>query len=210
MSLEQILSENKIIPVVEIHSVDHVAPLCDALLKAGLATIEITLRTPVALEAISIAASEFPQMAVGAGTILVRSHVKEVKEAGASFGVSPGMTDQLDHAVKEFDLPFLPGASSASEAMINLERGYKIQKFFPAEAAGGVPFLKSLASPLSDIQFCPTGGVNSENIHGYLNLPNVICAGGSWFLNKELMESGDCKELSAEASRVKASLVDSY
>lgn len=179
-----------IVPVLIVQDVAHAAPLAAALVAGGLPALEVTLRTDAALEVIAEMA-KVDGGVVGAGTLLTPADVQKAVDAGAKFGVSPGATDRLLDACEEAGLPLLPGASSASEAMRLLERGYTIQKFFPAEAAGGAPFLKSLASPLPQIRFCPTGGVTTKNARDYLSLPNVVCAGGSWVAPKEMFAAGD-------------------
>jgi 2-dehydro-3-deoxyphosphogluconate aldolase/(4S)-4-hydroxy-2-oxoglutarate aldolase len=179
-----------IVPVLVVEDASRAAGLAGALIRGGLPALEVTLRTPAALDAIR-AMAEVPGGIAGAGTLLTPEDVIAAKQAGAKFGVSPGATDKLLDAANEVGLPMLPGASTASEAMALLERGYHVQKFFPAEAAGGAPFLKSLASPLPQIRFCPTGGVSPDNAHSYLSLPNVICAGGSWVAPKDAVAHGD-------------------
>ena len=201
-ALETTLSKNKLIPVVAIDRVDDISPLCEALLEGGISTIEITLRTDAALASIAEAVRNFPEMAVGAGTILTSDHVKAVCDSGAAYGVSPGLTDKLQNAIEQSGLAFLPGASTASEVMRNLEYGYTIQKFFPAEAAGGVNLLKSLSAPFSGVRFCPTGGINEKNIVSYLNVPNVICVGGSRFVTSDKVKSGNWKRLAEEVRRI--------
>ena len=187
-----------IIPVLVVQDVAHARPLAEALVAGGLPALEVTLRTPAALEVIAEMAKVDGGI-VGAGTLLTPEDVKRAKDAGALFGVSPGATDRLLAACEEADLPLLPGASSASEAMRLFERGYDMLKFFPAEAAGGAGFLKSLASPLPQIAFCPTGGINTRNVSDYLSLPNVVCAGGSWVAPADLMERGDWDAITALA-----------
>ncbi|MCX7567665.1 bifunctional 4-hydroxy-2-oxoglutarate aldolase/2-dehydro-3-deoxy-phosphogluconate aldolase [Sulfitobacter sp. F26169L] len=168
-----------IIPVLVIEDATKARYLAEALVAGGLPALEVTLRTPAALEAIRIM-SDVTGGHVGAGTLITPEDVRAAKAAGATFGVSPGATDALIAACEEEELPLLPGAATASEAMRLLERGYDMLKFFPAEASGGAPALKAIGAPLPQIMFCPTGGVNPENARAYLNLPNVICAGGSW------------------------------
>ncbi|MEM8980783.1 MAG: bifunctional 4-hydroxy-2-oxoglutarate aldolase/2-dehydro-3-deoxy-phosphogluconate aldolase [Pseudomonadota bacterium] len=194
----EICERAPVIPVLVVKDPAHAAPLAKALVAGGLPALEVTLRTPAALEVIAEMA-KVPGGFVGAGTLLTEADVKKAKAAGATFGVSPGATDRLLDAVEEADLPTLPGASSASEAMRLLERGYSVQKFFPAEAAGGASFLKSLASPLPQITFCPTGGVSLENAKSYLSLPNTRCVGGSWVAPSALMEAGDWEGITALA-----------
>ena len=187
-----------IVPVLVVDDVAHAQPLAKALIAGGLPALEVTLRTPVALDVIHEMA-KVPGGQVGAGTLITPEDVYAAKSAGATFGVSPGATDDLLEACEKADLPLLPGAATASEALRLLARGYSMLKFFPAEAAGGVPALKSLASPLPQISFCPTGGVNPQNAPDYLALPNVVCAGGSWVAPKDLVQSGNWAEIEAIA-----------
>ncbi len=191
-----------VIPVLVIDDIAHARPLAEALVAGGLPALEVTLRTPVALEAIR-AMAEVPGGTVGAGTLLSPADVRAAKAAGARFGVSPGSTPQLLDACEEEGLPTLPGAVTASEVMALLERGYTVQKFFPAEAVGGAPALKSLGAPIPQVRFCPTGGIGLKNAPDYLGLPNVLCVGGSWVAPKGLMEAGDwagITRLAAEAA----------
>ncbi|WP_187392940.1 bifunctional 4-hydroxy-2-oxoglutarate aldolase/2-dehydro-3-deoxy-phosphogluconate aldolase [Maritimibacter fusiformis] len=175
-----------IVPVLVVEDVAHAEPLARALVAGGLPALEVTLRTPAALDVIA-AMARVEGGVVGAGTLITPDDVRAAKAAGAQFGVSPGATDALLDACEAEDLPLLPGAATASEAMRLFERGYRVLKFFPAEAAGGAPFLKSLASPLPQIAFCPTGGVSPQNAATYLGLPNVLCAGGSWVAPKDMV-----------------------
>ena len=179
-----------IIPVLVVDDVAHARPLAEALVAGGLPALEVTLRTPAALDVIREMAMVKGGV-VGAGTLLTPADVQAAKEAGATFGVSPGATDKLLDACEEADLPLLPGAATATEAMRLLERGYTMLKFFPAEASGGAPALKSIGAPIPQISFCPTGGVSMKNANDYLSLPNVLCAGGSWVAPKDAVESGD-------------------
>ncbi len=185
----EICNAAPIVPVLVVDDVAHARPLAEALVAGGLPALEVTLRTPAALDVIRAMAA-VPGGMVGAGTLLTPADVKAAKKAGATFGVSPGATDTLLAACEEEGLPLLPGAASASEAMALLERGYNMLKFFPAEAAGGAKFIGSLASPLPQISFCPTGGVNPQNATDYLSLPNVVCAGGSWVAPSKLAKQG--------------------
>ncbi|WP_135504878.1 bifunctional 4-hydroxy-2-oxoglutarate aldolase/2-dehydro-3-deoxy-phosphogluconate aldolase [Roseovarius aestuariivivens] len=193
-----------IVPVLVIHDLAHARPLAEALVAGGLPALEVTLRTPVALDAISTMAG-VPGAEVGAGTLITPQDVAAAKSAGATFGVSPGATDRLLDACEAADLPLLPGAATATEAMRLLERGYAVQKFFPAEASGGAPALKALGAPLPQVALCPTGGVSAANAASYLALPNVLCAGGSWVAPVELMAAGRWDEIEAlarEAARL--------
>ena len=179
-----------IIPVLVVEDAGTARPLAEALVAGGLPALEVTLRTPAALDAIS-AMAEVPGGVVGAGTLITPDDVRAAKAAGATFGVSPGATDALLAACKDEGLPLLAGAATASEAMQLLERGYDVLKFFPAEASGGAPALKAIGAPLPQISFCPTGGVSPQNAQNYLSLPNVICAGGSWVAPADLVKAGD-------------------
>lgn len=187
-----------VVPVLVIEDPASITGLGTALVAGGLPVLEITLRTEGALEAIRLA-SEISGAVVGAGTLLTAEDVENAKAAGASFGVSPGATDALIAAAEAADLPLLAGAATASEMMGLLERGYRVQKFFPAEASGGAKALGSFASPLSAIQFCPTGGVSPENAAEYLALPNVTCVGGSWVAPKGLVADQDWAGVTALA-----------
>jgi len=183
-----------VIPVLVIDEVEHAWPLAVALVAGGLPVLEVTLRTPAALEAIREMAG-VPGGVVGAGTLIKPSDVTAAKEAGALFGVSPGVTDELLAACEAEDLPLLGGCATVSEAMRMLARGYDVCKFFPAEANGGAPALKSFAGPLPQVHFCPTGGVTPANAPDYLKLPNVLCVGGSWVASAAQMKAGKWDEI---------------
>ncbi|MDU8928628.1 bifunctional 4-hydroxy-2-oxoglutarate aldolase/2-dehydro-3-deoxy-phosphogluconate aldolase [Alisedimentitalea sp. MJ-SS2] len=186
----EVCSLAPIVPVLVIEDVTTARPLAEALVAGGLPALEVTLRTPAALDAIRIM-SDVTGGHVGAGTLITPDDVRAAKEAGATFGVSPGATDALLAACEAEDLPLLPGAATASEAMRLLARGYDMLKFFPAEASGGAPALEAIGAPLPQITFCPTGGVSPANVQSYLDLPNVICAGGSWVAPKDLIDHQD-------------------
>ena len=189
-----------VIPVLTIDRVEDAQPLARALIAGGLPALEITLRTDVALEAIAAIAEVEGAMA-GVGTLLTSVQVQDAKAAGAIFGVSPGATPSLIAAALKFDLPLLPGAATATEAMRLLEQGFTFQKFFPAEAAGGALALGSMVGPLPQITFCPTGGVTLENAKTYLALPNTLCVGGSWIAPKALVAAGAWDEITQIARR---------
>ena len=189
-----------VIPVLTIDRVEDAQPLARALVAGGLPALEITLRTDAALEAIAAIAEVEGAMA-GVGTLLTALQVKKAKASGATFGVSPGATPALISATKEFDLPLLPGAATATEAMSLLEQGFTFQKFFPAEATGGASALESLAGPLPQITFCPTGGITPLNAKIYLALPNIVCVGGSWIAPKALVAAGAWDEITQIARR---------
>ncbi len=193
-----------VIPVLVVERADIARPLAAALVAGGLPALEVTLRTPAALDVIR-EMSAVPGGVVGAGTLLTPGDVAAAKAAGALFGVSPGATDKLIDAAEKIGLPLLPGAATASEAMALLERGYTVQKFFPAEAAGGAKALAAIGAPIPQVRFCPTGGVTLRNAPDYLGLPNVLCVGGSWVAPKDLVEAGDwdaIEALAAEAARL--------
>jgi 2-dehydro-3-deoxyphosphogluconate aldolase/(4S)-4-hydroxy-2-oxoglutarate aldolase len=192
-----------IIPVLVVDDAAHAQPLAQALVAGGLPALEVTLRTPAALDVIREMARVSGGV-VGAGTLLTPADVQAAKDAGAQFGVSPGATDRLLDACEEADLPLLPGAATASEAMRLLERGYTMLKFFPAEASGGAPALKAIGAPIPQIAFCPTGGVSMKNANDYLSLPNVVCAGGSWVAPKDAVETGDWQRIEALAKEAAA------
>ncbi|MGR3504975.1 MAG: bifunctional 4-hydroxy-2-oxoglutarate aldolase/2-dehydro-3-deoxy-phosphogluconate aldolase [Paracoccaceae bacterium] len=187
-----------VIPVLVIRDPAHAAPLARALVAGGLPVLEVTLRTPAALEVMAEMA-RVEGAVVGAGTVLSPADVGAVQGAGAVFAVSPGATDRLLSACEERALPLLPGAATATEAMRLLERGYTMQKFFPAEVAGGTAALRALASPLPQIGFCPTGGIGPANAADYLALPNVTCVGGSWVAPANLIAAGDWDGIKALA-----------
>lgn len=193
-----------IVPVLVVHDVAHARPLAEALVAGGLPALEVTLRTPAALEVIAEMA-KVKGGVVGAGTLVTPDDVTRAIAAGAQFGVSPGATDSLLDACEAQGLPMLPGAATASEAMRLLARGYDMLKFFPAEASGGAPALKAIGAPLPQISFCPTGGVSPDNAHSYLSLSNVVCAGGSWVAPSKLVEAGDwdaIRDLARAASQL--------
>jgi 2-dehydro-3-deoxyphosphogluconate aldolase/(4S)-4-hydroxy-2-oxoglutarate aldolase len=186
-----LLGGQPVIPVLRIGDAASAVPLARALAKGGLPMIEITLRTPAALEAIRRVAGEVEEAIVGAGTILDARQFGEAARAGSRFIVSPGATPALFAAARDSEVPLLPGAITPAEIMTAAEEGVDFLKFFPAEQAGGVAFLKSLASPFAGIRFCPTGGVTAANASAYLALPNVVCVGGSWVAPDGLVDAGD-------------------
>ena len=204
MILEQMLALSPVMPVVTIADAASAPLLARALLAGGIGAIEITLRTPAALEAIRRVAGEVPQMALGAGTILSVADAFAAADAGAHFLVSPGLTPALAQAARDCPAPLLPGVATASEAMAAREFGFRLLKLFPAEAAGGRALLKSLAGPLPDLRFCPTGGISLETAPDYLALGNVICVGGSWIAPDAAIAAGDWAGITARARAVAA------
>jgi 2-dehydro-3-deoxyphosphogluconate aldolase/(4S)-4-hydroxy-2-oxoglutarate aldolase len=188
-----------VVPVLVIDDAAKAEGLAQALIAGGLPALEVTLRTPAALEAIA----EMAKVAggvVGAGTLLTTADVEAAKKAGAVFGVSPGATDRLLDACEANDLPLLPGVATSTEVMRLFERGYTMQKFFPAEANGGARALKAIGAPLPKVKFCPTGGVTLENARDYLSLANTICVGGSWVAPAGLVRAGDWAAITALAA----------
>ena len=205
--LEAILKAAPVVPVLVIENVADAVPLARALVKGGLAVLEITLRTKAALDCIRAIIAEVEGAIVGAGTVLDAKKLKETEHIGCKFAVSPGATAKLLDAAEDSIVPLLPGSASASECMALIERGYRFQKFFPAEAAGGAPYLAALASPLPQVNFCPTGGITAELAPRYLKLANVITVGGSWMAPRKLVEAGDwagIEKLAREAANVLA------
>lgn len=192
-----------VIPVVTIERVAHAVPLARALAAGGLTMVEITLRTRSALDAIRVIADEVKEVTVGAGTVLDPAQGAAAVAAGARFVVSPGATDRLADAAADWSVPYLPGVATASEAMRLAERGLTFLKLFPAEAVGGMALLKSLAAPLPDIMFCPTGGIDAAKAALYRRLPNVACVGGSWMAPHGAIEAGDWRRIAelAESAR---------
>ncbi|MFI6662743.1 bifunctional 4-hydroxy-2-oxoglutarate aldolase/2-dehydro-3-deoxy-phosphogluconate aldolase [Streptomyces sp. NPDC050523] len=192
-----------VIPVVVLDDVADAVPLAQALVAGGLPAIEVTLRTPAALGAIRAIAHEVPDALVGAGTVITPEQVRDSVNAGARFLVSPGWTDLLLDAMQASGVSYLPGVSTTSEVVALLERGIQEMKFFPAQAAGGAPYLKSLAGPLPQARFCPTGGIGAENALDYLQLPNVACVGGTWMIPADAIAADDwgrIETLAREAS----------
>jgi 2-dehydro-3-deoxyphosphogluconate aldolase/(4S)-4-hydroxy-2-oxoglutarate aldolase len=206
-ALISILKLQPVVPVLVIKDLAHAVPLARALVAGGLKAIEITMRTPVALEAIRAVAEEVEGAVPGAGTVLNAKQYHQAVEAGSQFIVSPGTTLELLDVARKSPVPLLPGAATPSEVMALSEEGYEVLKFFPAEQAGGAAYLKSLSSPLAGMLFCPTGGITPDNARDYLSLPNVVCVGGSWVAPNALVEAGDwdgITRLATEASRLSA------
>ena len=187
-----------VIPVLVVDDVAHAAPLANALIAGGLRVLEVTLRTDAALDVISEMA-KIPNAVVGAGTLLNREQVIAAKNAGATFGVAPGSTDEVLDAALEVGLPMLPGAITPSEVMNLLGKGYDMLKFFPAELAGGAKMLKAFSGVMMAARFCPTGGISLKNANDYLSLPNIVCVGGSWVADSALMKAGKWDEITALA-----------
>lgn len=197
--LESVLHAAPVMPVVVIEDAKHAVPLARALVAGGIPAIEITLRTRAALEAVRAISAEVEGAIVGVGTVLRPQDFIDAEQAGARFAVSPGSSATLIAAARDIALPWLPGAATASEAMTLAEHGFVLQKFFPAEAAGGTAALKSLHGPLPKIRFCATGGISVHNARDYLATPNVACVGGSWLTPAKLIANGDWAGIEALA-----------
>ncbi|MFG2002796.1 bifunctional 4-hydroxy-2-oxoglutarate aldolase/2-dehydro-3-deoxy-phosphogluconate aldolase [Spirillospora sp. NPDC048911] len=204
MNADQLLDLAPVVPVVVLNDADTAVPLARALVAGGLPVIEVTLRTPAALAAIERIAAEVPDAVVGAGTIVRPEDAARAVDAGSRFLVSPGCTPTLREAMTATGRPFLAGVSSASGAMALLEHGITAMKFFPAEAAGGVPYLKSLGGPLPQARFCPTGGITVETAPRFLALPNVGCVGGTWLTPADAVQAGDWDRIEALAKEASA------
>ena len=189
------MNTSPVIPVMVINKLEHAVPLATALVEGGLKVLEITLRTPVALDAIKKIKAEVPGAIVGAGTVINLETLEKTIDAGSEFIVSPGVTDSLIDAALKSGIPILPGIVTPSEVMNLLEKGITEMKFFPAEAAGGIPMVKSIGGPLPQVTFCPTGGVNPKNAGDYLALKNVACVGGSWMAPSDLVDAENWDEI---------------
>ena len=206
MDISAIAALAPVVPVLTIERLADAVPLARALVKGGLPVLEITLRTKAALPAIAAIAAEVPDAVVGAGTVLQPQQVDDVTRAGARFAVSPGCTPTLVTAARAAGLPFLPGIQTVSEAMVLAEQGFGLMKFFPANSAGGLAWLKAAAAPLAGLRFCPTGGVGADTAQSYLSLANVACVGGSWVAPRDAVADGDwarIERLAAAASQLK-------
>jgi len=199
-NIRSILALGPVMPVIVIDDAADAVPLAQALLEGGISTIEVTLRTQAALSAMEAIAKSCPDMVIGAGTVLTPTDAANARDAGAVFAVSPGATPSLIEGCADAGIDLLPGATSASEAMVLLEQGFDTLKFFPAVPAGGAPFLKSLASPLPQITFCPTGGITQQTAPDFLSLDNVSCVGGSWIASRGDIANKDFATITARAS----------
>jgi 2-dehydro-3-deoxyphosphogluconate aldolase / (4S)-4-hydroxy-2-oxoglutarate aldolase len=202
--LEASLMKAPVVPVMVIEDVKQAVPLARALVKGGLPVLEITLRTEAAMDCIKAIIAEVEGAIVGAGTVLTPKQLRDCEKIGCAFVVSPGSTGKLLGEAEDREIALLPGGVTASECMALLEWGYTIQKFFPAEPAGGTAYLSSLASPLPQVKFCPTGGITPQSAPNYLKLSNVITIGGSWMAPKNLVAAGDWAAIEKLASTAAA------
>lgn len=205
ISVNELSAQASVIPVLTVNHLDHAAPLATALQSGGLRVIEMTMRTPAALDIMQAMKAAAPELIIGMGTLRTPEDVTASIEAGADFLVSPGLTPQLAHALLNSDVVSLPGVATVSEAMSAAELGFELLKFFPAEQAGGIDYLKSLKGPLPDVRFCPTGSITRQKAPDYLALPNVACVGGSWIASAPLIAGGDWDTI-AENARAAADM----
>lgn len=190
-----------VLPVITVHTLDEARAIADALLEGGLNTLELTLRTPVAIDALAMLKRERPDIVIGAGTILNAENIRASTDAGADFLVTPGTPAALADALVDTSIPAVPGAATPTEFMALRERGFRNCKLFPASAVGGLAMLKGLAGPLHDMRFCPTGGISESNAAEFLSQPNVLCIGGSWMLDKAWIAAGDWARVRETAAR---------
>ncbi|MCP4991102.1 MAG: bifunctional 4-hydroxy-2-oxoglutarate aldolase/2-dehydro-3-deoxy-phosphogluconate aldolase [Colwellia sp.] len=200
----EIFNTGPIVPVLVINKVEEALPIAEALLAADVKVLEVTLRTPAALDVISTIAKELPEAIIGSGTVTNRQQLQQSYDAGAKFAISPGLTKDLLQAGNEGNIALIPGISSISELMDGADYGYDHLKFFPAEASGGVQAIKSIGGPFPDIRFCPTGGININNVRDYLALPNVVCCGGSWLVSSEIVKNKHWSEITKLANQALA------
>lgn len=202
---ERLLRAAGILPVVTVHSLDEARNVSKALLEGGLPAIELTLRTPVAMEALAVLKRELPDIVIGAGTVLTVEQMEQSIAAGADFLVTPGTTPEMADALANADVPVVPGAATPTELLSLMARGFRVCKLFPASAVGGLAMLKGLAGPLSELKLCPTGGIGEDTAADYLSQPNVVCIGGSWMVPKPWLEKGQwdkVRESSAKAADI--------
>ncbi len=197
----ELLRNAGVLPVITVHTLDEARAIADALLEGGLNTLELTLRTPVAVDALAMLKRERPDIVIGAGTVLNADNIRASVDAGADFLVTPGTPAALADALVDAAIPAVPGAATPTEFMALRERGFRNCKLFPASAVGGLAMLKGLAGPLHDMRFCPTGGISESNAAEFLAQPNVLCIGGSWMLDKAWIAAGDWPRVRETAAR---------
>ena len=198
---KDIFAAGPIVPVLVINKVEEALPIAEALLAANVKVLEVTLRTPAALDVINTIAKELPEAIIGSGTVTNRQQLQQSYDAGAKFAISPGLTKDLLQAGNEGNIALIPGISSISELMDAADFGYDHLKFFPAEASGGVNAIKSIGGPFPDIRFCPTGGINLNNVRDYLALPNVACCGGSWLVSSDIIRDKNWSQITTLADQ---------
>lgn len=201
---EQLLRAAGILPVVTVHSLDEARRVSEALLAGGLPAIELTLRTPVAMEALAMLKRELPDIVIGAGTVLTVEQMQRSIDAGADFLVTPGTTAEMADALAAAPVPVVPGAATPTELLSLMARGFRVCKLFPASAVGGLAMLKGLAGPLSELKLCPTGGIGEDTAADYLSQPNVVCIGGSWMVPKGWLDAGEWDKVRESAAKAAA------
>ncbi|WP_395647010.1 bifunctional 4-hydroxy-2-oxoglutarate aldolase/2-dehydro-3-deoxy-phosphogluconate aldolase [Terricaulis sp.] len=204
LSAVDVLRLSPVIPVVVLDDAAVAGPLARAISAGGLKTVEVTLRTAAALDAIREAKAAAPELVIGAGTVLTAKDLDAAMEAGAAYALSPGGTPKLMKAARKAAIPFIPGVATSSEIMRGLDLGYTCFKFFPAEQMGGAGALKAIAGPLPQARFCPTGGITPEKAQAYLKLDNVLCVGGSWIAPSDMIKAGDWRGIEDLARRAAA------
>ena len=200
----EVMQDAPVIPVIVVEEVADAVPMAKALVEGGIRMLEVTLRTPKALSVIEAISKEVSGVVVGVGTVRNAEQAKAAMRAGARFAVSPGITVEVARACRDLGLALLPGIATASEVMLAQEEGYSELKFFPAAQAGGVKMLQAFAGPFTDVKFCPTGGINTENAREFLSLKNVVCVGGSWLVPKKAIEEKDWKQITTLAKQAKS------
>jgi len=205
LEIRSVLSASPVMPVIVVDEPAHAVPLAKALVAGGIKVLEVTLRTPAALDAIRAMAAEVPDALVGAGTIVTPEDLTRAAEAGARFAVSPGASPRLLDAARRGPIPLLPGVMTPSDVICALEAGFDTMKLFPAAQAGGLAMLKAMAGPFPQVRFCPTGGIDAASAPAFLALPNVACVGGSWLCPAELVKAGDWRAVT-ELARAAAAL----
>ena len=200
----RLLRDAGILPIVTVDSLDQARAVTEALLRGGLHSIELTLRTPIALAALAMLKHEYPALVIGAGTVLTPAHIAAAEQAGADFLVTPGASPTMVRALAACTLPVVPGAATPSEMLTLAEHGFQVAKLFPAAAVGGIAMLKSLHGPLPDLMFCPTGGIGEADAAGYLAQPNVACIGGSWMVPKSWLHEQQWDKVADSAAKARA------
>jgi 2-dehydro-3-deoxyphosphogluconate aldolase/(4S)-4-hydroxy-2-oxoglutarate aldolase len=193
-----------ILPIVTVDSIDQARAVAEALQRGGLRSIELTLRTPAALSAMAALKREFPELVIGAGTVLTPEQIAAAEQAGADFLVTPGASPAMIVALAASSLPVVPGAATPSELLSLVEQGFSVAKLFPAAAVGGIAMLKALHGPLPDLMFCPTGGIGEADAAAYLAQPNVACIGGSWMVPRNWLQAGEWSKVTESATRARA------
>lgn len=204
IATKDLFAMGPIVPVLVIKDVKDALPIAEALLKAEVKVLEVTLRTPAALEAISLIAKELPEAVIGSGTVTNADQLQRSFDAGSKFAISPGLTKDLLEAGNDSEIALIPGISSISELMDGIDYGYDHFKFFPAESSGGAKAIQSIGGPFADIRFCPTGGINLNNINDYLALDNVGCCGGSWLVTDKIVQAKNWSEITKLAKQALA------